>query len=280
MLRHFIISAIAIGLSLLLIGVSRHRPRVVMTVLCAPSLSGPMEELKRSFNQLSQDDGGFIVEITYRGSAELLSLYQISGSGDLLVAADAVYHQPFVEEKLVDSPILVGQQLPCLIYTDLPRNRALSILSNPSSAKSSPGHSSPNLTTTSIPKSEHAAIGRQVKKILGQNQYQRLLSNAKVTRETVSQVAADVSNKIVQLGIAWNTTAKQFPNLKTIVPPDWQKHPSNVGASVFINSPRRRPAERFRKFLASPHGSATFERYGFTNPDSVTFVGTGSPPTQ
>lgn len=281
MLKIFIFSILAVVLSLIVINGSRAVNGRVVTVLCAPSLAGPMEELKRLFVQCIASGGTFAgedtiaVEITYRGSAELLPLYQISGLGDVLVAADVFYHDAFESEDLCDDPVLLGQQIPCLIYTDLSEHDALSTLAGTTAIGNNDQISdgdhlgTANTITTSIPKMEHAAIGRQVASIVGQGNYQRIASNAKVTRETVSQVAADVSNQFVDAGIAWTTTAKQFSNLNTVIPSGWEAHHSTVGASVMSACRHRDAALRFRDFLASPTGQEVFARYGFERPRSL-----------
>lgn len=285
MLKQFFFSAAMIVVSLIVISGSRNGSTGIgaVTVLCAPSLAGPMEELKRSFSAAVDGDHRAAVEITYRGSAELLPLFQISRMGDVLVAADVFYHDAFAAKGLCDGPVLLGQQTPCLIYTDLSQEDALSILSpatadpRRASVKSSVKSSvesedrRPALVpiTTSIPKTDHAAIGRQVAAIVGPKEYQRIASNAKVTRETVSQVAADVSNQVVDVGIAWTTTAKQFANLHAVVPPGWEAYPSTVGVSVMNHGRHREAAQRFRDFLTSPTGRSVFERYGFSRPTTA-----------
>ena len=256
MMKYVTCSMIVVAGACLMIGLSRNPANKVatLTILCGPSLSGPMEEAKKEFPLSGEGAAGIGIEITYRGSAELLPLYEVSGFGDMLIAADVDYHRPLVEKKLCDAPMILGQQYPCLIFTSVSQPAALSILSNDEMA---------DQVSTSLPKTEHAAIGRKVAAIIGTADYQRLADKAKVTRETVSQVAADVSNEIVDVGIAWSTTSKQFANLQQAVPEGWEQRGSEVGASIFTDSKNRSAAERFRTFLTSPTGRAIFERHGF-----------------
>ncbi|MDB4766200.1 substrate-binding domain-containing protein [bacterium] len=257
MIRYVMVSLMAIVISLGMIGLSRNLTgrHDSLVVLCAPSLAGPMEELKEAFVNSQRDSGSEVsIDIMYRGSAELLALYRMSHIGDVLVAADAVYHQPFVEAEVCDVPVTLGRQFPCLIYTQISKREALAILS---------GEVSPSIST-SIPKPEHAAIGRAVAEIVGHDKYRDLILRAKVTRETVTQVAADVSSGIVDVGIAWTTTPRQFGNLKSVVVAGWEKHSSQIGASVFLESKNLSTANRFRDFLRSPEGRKVFREYQFS----------------
>ncbi len=256
MLRYTILSAVAVIVAILMIFMSRSSTDrdSAIVVLCAPSLAGPMEELKQLFDQSENNHGKIRVENTYRGSAELLAMYKISQIGDVLVAADVDYHDEFIAAGYCDALEPLAEQYPCLIFTSVSEQDALSVLTD-SAAE----------ITTSVPKPEHAAIGRRVASILGDRQYERLVDRAKVSRETVSQVAADVSSGIVDVGIAWNTSSKQFSNLKLVVPPEWSGHASQIGASTLLNSPRIEAAETFVDFLASPSAAQVFRRYGFTS---------------
>ena len=256
MFRSGIVSCLVIIVSLIMIVLSRNsiRGRESLVVLCAPSLAGPMEELKEAFAKSQSSGNKVSIDIMYRGSAELLSLYRMSRIGDVLLAADVDYHQEFVDAKFCDEPVTLGRQFPCLIYTQKSKQQALSVLNG----------ASPTAISTSIPKPEHAAIGRAVAKIIGPENYRDLISRAKVSRETVTQVASDVSGGIVDVGIAWTTTTRQFENLKSVVVAGWEEHPSRIGASVFLNSEHLWTANRFREFLQSPTGRNVFRDYQFT----------------
>ena len=259
MFRCVIISFLAIVVSLVMIILSRNSlsQHDSLVVLCAPSLSGPMEVLREAFvksqNGFNSDDSEVSIDIMYRGSAELLALYRMSHIGDVLVAADVDYHRSFVDAGICDDPVTLGHQFPCLIYTQRTEQQALGVLGE---------EGSPSIST-SIPKPEHAAIGRAVEEIIGQENYRNLISRAKVSRETVTQVAADVSNGIVDFGIAWTTTPMQFENLNSVVATGWEEHPSQIGASVFLDSKHIETANRFRDFLRSPAGQKVFEKFLF-----------------
>lgn len=256
MRRYIVLSGVTLIVAIAMICVSQSSADrdSTIVVLCAPSLAGPMEELKQIFNQSDNNAAGIRVENTYRGSAELLAMYEISQIGDVLIAADVDYHDEFVAAQFCDAPQSLGRQFPCLVFTNVSSEDALSVLSDNDSS-----------ITTAVPKPRHAAIGRRVASILGGEEYQLLVDRAKVSRETVSQVAADVSSGIVDVGIAWCTSSKQFGNLKNVLPPGWSDHSSQIGASVLLNSPRLEAAETFVDFLTSPDAQKVFAKHGFTS---------------
>lgn len=260
MRRIGIFSGLAIIVSLVVIVVSRnsHSSNDSIVVLCAASLAGPMEVLKKAFVSAQTGSDSFEIEIMYRGSAELLALHQLSGLGDVLIAADVDYHKTLVEARICDEPLTLGQQLPCLIFTRLSQKDAVSVLRN-RDLQNQTG------ATISIPNPAHAAIGRAVAEIVGFEAYDRLIQRAKIARETVTQVATDVSSGVVDLGFAWTTTTRQFRNLKSVVPVGWENHRSKIGASVFRGSAHRNEANRFRDFLGSPVGQQVFDDFGFSS---------------
>ncbi len=238
---------------LILFARSANQGHDAVVVLCAASLAGPVTELQEAFQSSKLNADGLSIDVLYRGSPELLALHRISGVGDLLIAADVHYHRVFVETEICDAPMPLGKQFPCLIFTSVSEKDALSILNHGG-------------VTTSLPKPQHAAIGRAVAKIVGAQTYQRMLQNARVSRETVTQVATDVSNGVVDVGCAWTTTPRQFSNLKNVVPPHWDQYESQVGVSVFYASQKRAAANAFRKFCASPAGQNIFADHGFSAP--------------
>ena len=256
MRRYIVLSGVTLIVAIAMICVSQSSADrdSTIVVLCAPSLAGPMEELKQIFNQSDNNAAGIRVENTYRGSAELLAMYEISQIGDVLIAADVDYHDEFIAAQFCDAPQSLGRQYPCLVFTNVSSEDALSVLSDKDSK-----------VTIAVPKPRHAAIGRRVASILGGKEYQLLVDHAKVSRETVSQVAADVSSGIVDVGIAWSTSSQQFGNLKNVVPAGWPDHSSQIGASVLLNSPRLEAAETFVDFLASPVAQKVFLKHGFAS---------------
>ena len=226
-------------------GAADDSPRV--TVLCAAGLAPMMEELKTVFEQHNQ----CIVDITYKGSAELVALHQIQKAGDVLIAADTDYHLPLVENGLCDPPVTIGFQFPCLIAnTEIVADVTPEVLRT-------------NQYRTSIPKRDHAAIGRAVAAIVGNDTYDAYIDSATVSRETVSQVASDVDQQIADVGVAWNTTAAAFNRTRTIVVASWKDARSTIGASLLSSSTEKKAAVAFIDFLGSSIAKPIVEKFGY-----------------
>ena len=268
MLRYTILSLVGVIIALVMIFNSQSSADrdCTIVVLCAPSLAGPMEELKRAFNQSEFNSENVRVENTYRGSAELLAMYQISQIGDVLIAADVDYHDSFIAAGFCNATETLGSQFPCLIFNDVSEEEALSVLDGEASR-----------ITSSVAKVQHAAIGRRVASIIGVEKYESLIAQAKVSRETVSQVAADVSSGVVDVGIAWSTSPRQFGGLKSVVPSGWSDHPSQIGASVLINGTRPEAAQAFVDFLRCAEAQKVFAQHGFGRSKLTSEVDQGSP---
>ena len=251
MMRPAIVSLLLVGVALGLIaaaaghGTATASPRV--TVLCAAGLAPMMEELKTVFEQHNNCS----VDITYKGSAELVALHQIQQAGDVLIAADTDYHLPLVEKGLCKEPVMIGLQFPCLIVS-----KKIAADITPEALRS-------NDYRTSIPKRDHAAIGRVVAAIVGNDTYDAYLNSATVSRETVSQVASDVDQQIADVGIAWNTTSVAFNRTRTVVVASWKDARSTIGASLLSSATDKASASAFIDFLAGPLGEPIIEKFGY-----------------
>ena len=86
-----------------------------LTVLCAAGLSPVMSELTREFETAPSSAGEVKVDVSYKGSAQLIALHRIAQSGDLLIAADTFYHQSLIDQGLCSPTVIIAQQTPCLI---------------------------------------------------------------------------------------------------------------------------------------------------------------------
>ena len=251
MMRPAIVSLLLAGVAIGLIaaaaggGVDKSAPRI--TVLCAAGLTPMMEELKTAFEQ----HNNCIVDITYKGSAELVALHQIQQTGDVLIAADTDYHAPLVEKGLCDAPVTVGFQFPCLI------------VSKNITADITPEDLQSNQYRTSIPKRAHAAVGRAVAAIVGNNTYDAYTDSATVSRETVSQVASDVDQQIADVGIAWNTTSAAFNRTRTVTVASWKDARSTIGASLLTSATEKTAAAAFIDFLGGSLGKPIVKKFGY-----------------
>ena len=247
---------------------SSDKSPATLTVLCAAGLSPVMTELTRAFETVSSPGFDIKVDVSYKGSAQLIALHRIAQSGDLLIAADTFYHQTLIDQGLCSPAVIVAHQTPCLIIAD---------------TRAAPESLDEALTSgkfrTSIPKRDHAAIGRLVASIEGAQRYDAFARQATVTRETVSQVASDVGQGIADIGIAWNTTAHQFENTKSWNVEAWQQHRSSIGVSVLSSSKNVDAAQAFEEFMVSDVAKSILKEHGYDvdDFDSAKLKGCGRP---
>jgi len=228
-----------------------------LTVLCAAGLSPVMTELTQAFETASSPRFDVKVDVSYKGSAQLIALHRIAQSGDLLIAADTFYHQSLIDQGLCSPAVIIAQQTPCLIIAG---------------AASEPASLVEALTSgkfrTSIPKPDHAAIGRlvasiEVASIEGADRYNTFAQQATVTRETVSQVAGDVDQGIADIGMGWSTTALQFENTKSWNVEAWQQHRSSIGVSVLASSTNVDAAQAFEEFMVGDVAKSILKQHGY-----------------
>ena len=223
-----------------------------LTVLCAAGLSPVMTELTQAFETASSPRFNVKVDVSYKGSAQLIALHRIAQSGDLLIAADTFYHQSLIDQGLCSPAVIIAQQTPCLIIA---------------AAASEPASLVEALTSgkfrTSIPKPDHAAIGRLVASIEGADRYNTFAQQATVTRETVSQVAGDVDQGIAEIGMGWSTTALQFENTKSWNVEAWQQHRSSIGVSVLASSTNVDAAQAFEGFMVGDVAKSILKQHGY-----------------
>ena len=221
-----------------------------ISLLCAAGLAPVMTELVAAF------ESNVKVDVSYKGSAQLVALHRIAKSGDLLIAADIFYHQALIDQGLCSPAVTVAYQTPCLIIAD-----AIADLESSHHALTS------GKFRTSIPKRDHAAIGRLVASIEGDQRYDAFASLATVTRETVSQVAGDVDQGIVDVGICWNTTARQFENTKSWDVEHWQQHRSSIGISILSSVNNRDAARKFEQFMVGDVAKSIWRHHEYAVDD-------------
>ena len=227
-----------------------------ITLLCAAGLAPVMAELTHAFESASSRVSDVKIDVSYKGSAQLVALHRVAQSGDLLVAADTFYHQTLIDQGLCSRAVIVAHQAPCLIISDA--------VVDPASLEEALASGK---FRTSIPKRDHAAIGRLVASIVGPEQYDSFARQATVTRETVSQVAGDVDQAVADIGIAWNTSALQFENTRSWSVEQWQQHRSSIGVSLLSCSKNVDAARGFERFMVSAVAKSILKQHGYVVDD-------------
>lgn len=226
-------------------------------VYCAAGLKAPLEAVARQY----EDEYHTRIEIQYGGSGTLLGNLRAAGRGDLFLAADSSYLDLAREQKLVAETIAIANQHPVLAVAkgnpkgvrgveDLARADVKVVLGNPGSA----------------------AIGKVAQAILERRGVWKAAEAATTARGVFKPTVGDVANDLklgsADVGIVWDATVAQYPELQSLPLPGGEGYNLPVAAGVLRSSASPRAALHFARYLgASEKGLAVFKKMGYAPVD-------------
>ena len=227
-----------------------HKPTQPLLVYCAAGLKTPVEAVAREF----ETTFGVPIQLQYAGSGTLLSNLRIAQRGDLFLAAEESYITTAREQNLLAEVIPLAQMSavaavrkgnPKKIQAaqDLWREDVRVALANP----------------------DAVAIGKVTRESFQRTgDWPTLEKQAKVFKPTVNDVANDVKLGTVDVGIVWDATVAQYPELEAVRLPALDGGESSVSIGVLNFSRQPTAALRFARFLgARDKGLREFARAGF-----------------
>lgn len=228
-----------------------------LTVYCAAGLSKPMERIARQY----QDEYGIQVNLQFGGTGTLLSNLQVTGEGDLFIAADALSIDAARQKDLIaETTPLVLESPVLLTAAGNPLNiRGISDLIRPD-------------VKTSLANPEAASIGRVVRDMITANgqwdAVQAAVTERGVFKPTVNDVATDVKLGAMDAGIVWDFTAAQYPELTTIALPESGAFSEHASAAVLRFTKDPTAALHFMRYVAAPEkGLKRFAEANFKTVD-------------
>lgn len=253
--RPLLVSFVVVTALILLLrpaGFRKESPRTLL-VYCAAVVRTPVEEIARAYEK----EHGVAIQLQFGGSGTLLSNLQVSGAGDLFIAADASYIDIAREKNLVAEALPVVQVQPVLLVAkgnpkniqgiaDLQRADVRASLANP----------------------DAASIGKVTQKILEAHRQwdatKAAIQDRGVFKPTVSDVANDVKLGAVDVGVVWNATARQYPDLEALDFPEAAQTHETVMIAVLKQAADLDAASDFMYYLtAEGKGMAVFTAQGF-----------------
>lgn len=214
-------------------------------VHCAAVLRRPMTTIA----QLFRASTGTRVDLQFGGSNTLLSQVQLTGMGDIYIAADESYLAMASRSGICDSAMTLGVLSPVLIHRRTGRTsiEGISDLLRPS-------------LRVALAHPEQAAIGRVTRDLLRrEGLWDAVLENVStngVFMPTVGSVASAVALGSADVGVVWHSVAMQQKELVAIADRRLGSHVSRVQASVLNVTTNRILAEEFLAFVR-------------THPDSI-----------
>lgn len=219
-------------------------------VLCAAGIRPVVERAADQF----EDETGVAVRVQYGGSGSLLATIQVSGRGDLYIAADGSFVRTAEARGLVVEAVTLARMVPVIAVAegnpkdvrtlgDLLRKDVEFAMANPSAA----------------------AIGNVTKAAMVElGQWDAIKEACRVFKPTVNDVAADVKLGTVDAGIVWDATATQMSGIEGVRVPDFDGLIGIVEAGVLASSKHREAAAAFARYLAaSDRGGLTFDKLGY-----------------
>lgn len=253
--RPLLISFIVVTVLVLLLrpaGFRKDSPRTLL-VYCAAVVRMPVEEIARAYEK----ERGVLIQLQFGGSGTLLSNVQVSGAGDLFIAADASYIDTARGKNLVAEALPVVQVQPVLL---VPKG-------NPKNIQGIADLQRADLRV-SLANPDAASIGKVTQKILeahGQwDATQLAVQTRGVFKPTVSDVANDVKLGAVDVGVVWNATAREYPELEALSFPEAALTHETVMVAALKCAANPEAASDFMYYLtAEGKGMSTFKAHGF-----------------
>ncbi len=246
--------AIVAGLTALLLRQWRSSPHAgevegrPLLLFCAAGVKQPVEAAAREYEQAF----GVRVQLQYGGSGTLLSNLRVTQTGDLFLAADESYMKSARELGLLAEMIPLARQRPVVAvgrgnprhirtFEDLLRADVRVAMANP----------------------DAASIGRTVRALLQQaGRWAALEKRVTVFKPTVNDVANDVKIGSVDVGIVWDATARQYPELELVTLPLFDAAAETITIGVLKSSSQPAAAMRFARYLGAPDkGLKQFQKF-------------------
>lgn len=220
---------------------------------CAAGMQRPVEQIVAEYGK----EYGVPIRVQYGGSATLLSQLEVSGTGDLYLAGDNGYTDLAHEKGLVEERIPVATMRPVLAVRkgnpknirsikDLLRDDVRVALGNP----------------------DQAAIGKQTRRVLEEagewKAVEQQVTKTGVFKPTVPEVANDVKLGSVDVGVVWNATVAQYPELEAVRTAELDQGASHITIAVMRNSKTPTAALKFARYLtARDRGLQQFAETGY-----------------
>lgn len=233
----------------------KHKPLILY---CAAGIKTPVEKVVKEY----EANFGVPIKLQYGGSGTLLSNLRISQFGDLYLAGDSSFIEIARKQGLVAEAIPLSYIRPVIVVAK----------GNPKNI-----HSANDLlrrdVRIALGNPEAAAVGKQTREVLLNlglwEEIEDLVRKRGVFKPTVEGVANDIKLGIVDAGVIWDATERQYPELEIgAALTDDKTFVMEVTIGVLTSCRRPADALHFARYLAaSDRGLREFARYGYTPVD-------------
>jgi molybdenum ABC transporter molybdate-binding protein len=219
-----------------------------LSIYCAAGMRYPMVQVVEQY----EAEYDVTVRVQYGGSNTLFSSLQVSGSGDLFLAADASYVDMARAKGLAAERLPLATMCPVIVVSK----------KNETGIQSVDDLLQPGLRLA-LGNPDAAAIGKKTKQLLEASGHWSSLDEQVnqngVYKPTVNEVANDVKLGSVDAGIVWDTTAAQYDELQAIHVPELDKGTVQVEICVLNSTQNPTAALHFARYVAArDRGLQTF----------------------
>lgn len=231
----------------------RDRSSRDLLLYCAAGLREPVEQIVAEYRM----EHGVTVHVQYDGSNVLLSKIEVSGEGDLYLAADNSYLAIAREKKLVEEVLPLAQMQ---AVVGVPGG-------NPRRLESLDDLLRPGVRLV-IPSPEQAAIGQATRDALkATGRWEELEEHTRqfgVFRPTVGNAANDIKIGSVDAGFLWDAVVDQYDEIDIVRLPELEGAIGEIGLGVLASSKDPTAALHFARYLAArDRGIPILEREGY-----------------
>jgi molybdate transport system substrate-binding protein len=245
----------AAGVALAVFGAQKFSTRAKesarpLTVFCAAGIKPPVEEIAREYERMYRVP----IQLQYGGSGTLLGTLRVRSKGDLFLAADQSYLLMARTNQLVQEIIPLAHISPVLA---VPKG-------NPKQLRSVRDLLRPDVAVA-LANPEAAAVGEVTRRALqAVGQWEAIQRRVKVFKPTVNDIANDVRIGTVDVGIVWDATVSQYPDLEAITVPELSAGSQHISVGVLASSAEPARALHFARYLgARDRGQRAFARLGY-----------------
>ncbi len=230
-------------------------------IYCAAGIREPFQAIADEYQKQYRVQ----IETSFEGSGKLLGEIQAGQQGDLFLAGDSTYLDDAQKLGFVEERAPIASQKPCLVwrkgFEGAPNgNDEAAVWSSVLQAG----------VKLSLAEPKVAAISRVASRTLekethgGKPLWDQLVAHAIVTRQTVNEVANDVHAGVVDVGLVWDATARQYPDLMVTSIPSLQNASERIEIGVLKYCQQSTRALHFLRYLtAKDRGLNRFAEKGY-----------------
>ena len=223
-----------------------------LRIYCADELRHPLGEIVRQYEQ----QHNVSIAVNYGTSSELLTMIEISKTGDVYVAGNSSYFTDAEKKGLSEASIPLARRRP-----------VIAVVKGNSSISGIKDLLDPQVKLA-IGDPEEGLIGRFTKQLLTASGHWQELSEHVTDHGLMEASVDDISDAIKQgrvtAGIIWDTVARRDPDLKLVPCPELEAGETSIEIALLSCSTAAPAARQFIQYVASPkEGLTVFQQQGF-----------------